>query len=78
MYNIHNHNNTDTVIICTDISIQKRYKTHKHINTNAYIVQVLFQNKYFTGNIYNKIPKKRQTQGKYFVKYANISNITYI
>ena len=49
---------------------------HKHINTNAYIIQVQRQNKSFTGNIYNKITNTRQTWGKYFVKCANVSNIT--
>ena len=51
---------------------------HKHINRNADILQVQWQNKYFAGNIYNKIPNTRQTWGKNFVKFANVSNITYI
>ena len=31
------------------------YKMHRHINTNADIIQVQCQNKSFTGNIYNKV-----------------------
>ena len=51
---------------------------HKHINTNADIFQVQWQNKSFTGNKYKKIPTTRHTQEKHFIKFLNISNITYI
>ena len=50
----------------------------KYINKNADIIKVQCQNKYFTVNIYNKIPNTRQTRGKHFVKHANLSNITKI
>ena len=49
---------------------------HKHINTDTNIIKVQWQNKSFTGNISNKIPKTRQTRGNNFVKCANVSNIT--
>ena len=55
-----------------------RYDMHKHIDINAVIIQVQWQNKSFTGNIYNKIPQTRQTWGNNFVKCPNVSNITYI
>ena len=51
---------------------------HKHINTNTDIIQVQCQNKSFTVNIYNPIPKTRQTQVNNFVKRVNVSNITQI
>ena len=51
---------------------------HNSINTNTYIIQVQWQNKYFAGNIYNKITKTRKTRRKHFVKCTDVSNITYI
>ena len=77
-------------ITCTNITIQTRlqyaqtyqyehrYNIHKHININKYIIRVQWQNKSFTRNIYNKITKTSQTCGKYFVKCADIPNITQI
>ena len=41
---------------------------HKHINTNAYIIQVQWQNKPFTVNIYNKNPHDKAYLGKEYYK----------
>ena len=48
---------------------------HKHINKNADIVQVQWQIKSFTVNIYNKIPETRQAWGNHFVQFANVSDM---
>ena len=64
---MHKHSNTNTVIRFTNLSIQ-------HTN----IIQLQWQNKSFTGNIYNKIPSTRQTPENHFLKCASVSNITYI
>ena len=48
----------------------------KHINTNANIIKVQCKNNSCTGNIYNKLPKTKQTWRAHCVKFTNVSLIT--
>ena len=50
----------------------------KKINTNVDIIQLQWQNHSCTGNIYNKLPKKNQTQGVRCVKFTNLPHRAYI
>ena len=56
----------------------QHYNIHKHINSKTYIIKAQWQNKSFTGNIYDTIPKTRPNRGKHFFKCANVSNIIQI
>ena len=44
------------------------YNMHKHINKNADIIQVQWNNHPWTGNIYNKLSNAKQTWGAHSVK----------
>ena len=49
---------------------------HKFINTNTDIIKVRCNNPSCTGNIYNKLPNTKHTQGAHCVKFTNVSRIT--
>ena len=51
---------------------------NKRINTNADVFQVQWQNKALTGNVYNRIPTKRDNGVNNFIKCVNVLNITWI
>ena len=49
---------------------------HKHINTNAYIIQVQCHNHPWTGNIYNKLSNAKPTWVAHSVIFTNVSHRT--
>ena len=54
-----------------------RYIIHRHINTNTDIMKARCHIHSFAVKIYNRLPKKKNTQVVYCVEFPNVSKITY-